>query len=404
MTGKPRTALRALLLCQAVLVAGLTLSFPYMTLYLHERRGLPMTLVGCAIALALVSTACGQALGGELSDLLGCKKVMGLAVAGRGAAAAGLAVAAYGDWPVPAVVALHCSAAFIGNFYDPSVRAWIAHEHPASDRVRAYGMLRVAANAAWAIGPAVGGLLAGYSYPLMFAVTSASCGFAGLLLYATVPAAPAARADGFSWLAVLKAAEDKRYLRFCGLTMLLSCAMGQLVSPLSVHAREHAGLSERAIGLLFTLNGVGVVLLQRRAARWISDGRRLTTAAALGALFYAAGWAVIGFSSVWAALAAGILIITLGEVVISPSLTTLAANLAPEDRRGRYLGFQGLSYQLGHAIAPVLGGWGLDRFSGGMAPVPWLAAGALAGAASFGFSRLGRRLTAREQGLNEEVA
>lgn len=399
-TPKARTSLRALLLCQAVLVGGLTLSFPFMTLYLHVQRGLPMGAVGLAISVALLATAAGQGVGGELSDSWGCKRVMALGVAGRGGFCALMAWAVAGEWSVPAMVGLHACAAFLGNMYDPAVKSWIAQEHPATDRVRAYGLLRMAANAAWAVGPALGGFMAGRSYALMFAATSLFCLVAlGLLLWAVPPSPPACERCGFDIGAVAGVAGDRRYLRLCLLTAALGCTLAQLVAPLSTHATGHGGLSEAQLGLLFTINGALVVLLQNSASGAVL-GRRLTAAAAAGCLFYAAGWPWIGFAHGWWPLALGMAVVTIGEVTLSPTMNALAANMAPENNRGRYLGFHGLSYQLGHSVGPLLGGLGQQHLA--WAPAPWLAAGALAGACSWGFVALGRSLGDEEQGLSKE--
>ncbi|MBI4062235.1 MAG: MFS transporter [Elusimicrobia bacterium] len=402
---RPKTALRALLVCQGVLVAGLALSFPFLTLYFHEKRGLPMGLVGLAVSGAVAAAAVGQALGGELSDVWGCKRVMALSLVCRAAFTAALAAAVAGFWPVSSIIGLHIAAAFSGNLYGPAVRSWIAHEHSAGERARAYGSLRVAQNAAWAVGPAIGGFMAGYSYALMFAATSAlSLVCLGLLL-GFVPAAPAARSgEGFAWSGSLTAARDPRFLELVIFTLLIACSMSQLVAPLSAHATAHGGLTETKVGFLFAVNGVLVVLFQRAATRAVSRAP-LTLAAAAGSLFYLAGWSWIGFARGWWPLALGMTVVTVGEIVVLPSIEALAANLAPARLKGRYLGFQGLMQSLGQALGPLFGGLGFEHFSGRWTPAPWLAAGALAGAAGWGFHRLGRRLGDAEQGLvTQEVA
>jgi MFS family permease len=399
VTEKPKTALRALLLCQGVLVAGLALSFPFLTLYFHEKRGMSMGLVGLAVSGAVAAAAVGQALGGELSDVLGCKRVMAAALVCRAAFTALLAAAVWRVWPVSSIIAFHVLAALSGNLYGPAVRAWIAHEHPAGQRVRAFGSLRVAQNAAWAVGPAVGGFMAGYSYALMFAATSAlSLVCLGLLL-GLVPAAPAARSgEGFAWSGALTAARDPRVLELGLIGLVISCSMSQLVAPMSVHATAHGGLTETEVGFLFAVNGALVVLFQQAATRVVSRVA-LTRAAAAGCLFYVAGWAWIGFARGWWPLALGMAIVTGGEIVVSPSLEAIAANLAPHNLRGRYLGFQGLLQSLGQALGPLLGGIGFQHFTGRLTPAPWLAAAALAGGAGWGFWRLGRRISPVEQGL-----
>lgn len=394
------TALRTLLLCQGVLVAGLALSFPFMTLYLNQRRGLAMGAAGLSVSLAMFAAAGASGLGGELSDLWGCKRVMAGSLAGRVVLTALMAWGIASSWSVPAIVTLLVAAGFVGNFYDPAVRAWIAQEHPAADRVRAYGLLRVATNAAWAVGPAVGGLMAATSYALMFGVTSALCLACLCLLLWVVPAAPAARVgEGFEWSSIPKVARDARYLELCLLSIGIAVVMAQLVAPFSVHAVAHGGLTESQVGLLFGLNGALVVALQHSVSAWIVK-RTLTGAMALGCLLYAAGYSWAGFARGGLAFVGVMTVVTLGEIVVAPSLQALAANLAPDRLRGRYIGFQALMQQLGMAMGPVLGGLGLEHLAGRWVPAPWLAVGGVALLSGWGFRRLGRLLGPAEQGLN----
>jgi MFS family permease len=395
VTRTSATALRTLLLCEAVLTVGVTLSFPFMTLYLHVQRGLPMGAVGLCVAGAMAASAAGQGVGGELADMLGCKRVMAGALAARAGLTALMAAAVAGGWSVPAVVGLHVSAGLLGNCYDPAVRAWIAHEHPADGRVRAYGLLRTASNAAWAVGPAIGGFAAARSYAALFGATSVLCALCLVLLLAVVPEAPAARTEAER--AQLPAVpRDARFLTLCALSALLCCVMGQLVVPMSAHATAHAGITEPQLGLLFMVNGTLVVLLQHAVTGAVS-GRSLARATALGSLFYAAGWSCAGFARGWWPLAAGVAIATVGETIVSPCMQTLAANLAPAGGRGRYLGFQGLMTSLGLALGPALGGFGQQRLP--WPPAPWLAAAGLAVIAAGGFALFGRRLTAAELGM-----
>lgn len=404
MTEKPKTALRALLLCHGVLVAGLALSFPFLALYFHEKRAMPMGLVGLAVSGAIAAAAVGQALGGELADVFGCKRVMGWAIAFRALFTALLAAAVAGTWPVSVIIVLHVLGAFSGNFYGPAVRAWIAHEHPARERARAYSSLRVAQNAAWAVGPAIGGFMAGWSYALMFAATSALSLLCLALLAWLVPAAPAVRSgEGFAWSGAMSAAGNPRFLELGLLSLVITASMSQLVAPMSVHATAHGGLTETQVGLLFAVNGALVVLFQQAATRAVSR-MALTKAASAGCLFYLVGWSWIGFARGWWALALGIAVVTIGEIIVSPSIETIAANIAPARQKGRYLGFHGLLQSLGQALGPLLGGLGHEHLSGRWTPAPWLAAGALAGAAGWGLHRLGRRLDAAEEGLIPQEA
>lgn len=362
-----------------------------------------MGLVGAALFGLGLATACGQALGGELSDILGSKRVMEFAVGARGLMVALMAWAMARGAPVILLISLHVLSGFCGSFYDSAVRSWIASAYAASHRLVAFGKLRVALNLGWAIGPALGGLLAGRSYPGLFAISAAACLLCFVLVRWTVVPMEKLRPESrFSWRETMRAAGDRQFLTFCAWCSLIAMVMAQLVASLSVHAVGYVGLSEQQVGLLFTLNGVIVVLIQTRVSRTLRH-LRLSVVLAAGCLFYAAGYGFVGFAHGFIALAAAVAILTFGEVAVSPGLYTMAANLAPERFKGRYMGFHGLAQQLGVACGPFLGGLGLQHLSPRWAAAPWLLVAGMAAAAGWGFLSLGRRLTARQDGLHEEI-
>jgi MFS family permease len=56
------------------------------------------------------------------------------------------------------------------------------------------------------------------------------------------------------------------------------------------------------------------------------------------------------------------IIITAGEVVFSPISSAVVAQSAPQDKRGRYMGFFALSQTIGFSLSPLFGGVLLDVF------------------------------------------
>jgi MFS family permease len=75
------------------------------------------------------------------------------------------------------------------------------------------------------------------------------------------------------------------------------------------------------------------------------------------------GFGMFGFVTVYWLFAAAVVIITIGEMVIMPTASALAANFAPEDMRGRYMAVFGLSWALPATVGPSAAGLILDNFN-----------------------------------------
>lgn len=400
---KGERGLGVLLVTQTILVGGLALSFPFLAIYLHRDRGVAMGWVGAAISGMLLATSASQGLGGELSDLLGRKRVMVLAVWARALTVLVMAWAIHARWPLWALLPTHWVSSFLGHFYDPAARGWVADHYGTARRTEAYGKLRVAMNLGWAIGPAVGGALAERSYAGLFVATSAACAVCAMLVsWGLEGKAGTRHGESFAFGAVLKAGRDPRFLRFCLWGSLIAMVMSQLVASLSVHATRFMDLTERQVGLLFSLNGAMVVLIQGMVSRFWA-GRPITAALAAGCLFYAAGYVWVGLATSMAGLALAVMVVSFGEITVSPGIHALAANLAPEGLKGRYIGFSGLTSQVGTAMGPLFGGLGLQYWSPAWSAGPWLAVSGAAIVASAGFRRFRRELAAGEEGLVVEA-
>jgi MFS family permease len=400
LSARPSRAVAVLCACQAALNLGLGLAFPFFAIYLHRERGVPLAQTGAWLSLGVLATAVSQGLGGELSDRFGRRRVMVLALWGRAASVAGLALAVAGYWSVGALIGLHVASNFVAHFFEPAARGWIADHASGAERHRAYAWLRIASSAGFAVGPAIGGLLADRSFAGVFAASAAVCLLCALAATLALGRdADRERPDSFSLSGWTHAAGDPRFLRLCVLYALISTAMAQLVVPLSVYATRFVGLKDSQVGLLLSLNGLLVVLLQIPATHWIS-GIPMTTTLAAGCMAYAAGYAWVGWAGGFAALALAVSVVTVGEILVPPTVQALAANLAPPRQRGRYLGFFGLSRQLGSALGPAAGCASLEVATAhGWTHGHWAGVMAVAIVAALGFRALANWVDPAEDGM-----
>lgn len=108
---------------------------------------------------------------------------------------------------------------------------------------------------------------------------------------------------------------------------------------------------------------------------------------AAGSLLYALGFAMYGFVSGFALFVIAMIVITIGEMVVSPFQQSLVASFAPEDMRGRYMAVSGLTWSIAFTIGPYFAGLILDSANPDLL---WAFCGILGMITSFGFMLLNK--------------
>jgi MFS family permease len=364
---------------------GSSLIFPFFTLYVRQRFGVPMATIGVTIAAMGGVGLISGALGGALADRFGRKTLMvgGLMLVGVSSFIMGVADS------LVAFVAVAIFINFISPFFRPASEAMVADMVEPEKRARAYGLMRVAFNLGVAIGPAVGGFLAEQSYFTLFvgdAVTSLI--FALIILFFIAETKPevaekerAAHGAGYGPLL-----RDTPFLMFCLVSIAVVVVYAQMNSTWPVYMKENYGITERQYGLMMSLNAAMVVIFQFPITGFTERYAR-TAMLALAAVFYGVGFGLVGFVSTAAFFALAIAIWTVGEMVHVPVAQAYVADVAPEDMRGRYMGAAGLTWGVGWSLGPLLAGLMMDL---GDARYVWYGCLIVGLAAAVAFLWLGR--------------
>lgn len=352
----------ALMVIQLVASAGFSICLPFLPLYLHQERGLVMTLVGVLFLIGGICSSTTQMVGGVLADRLGRRRLLlGTSII-RMFLYSGLAVLIATSAPVWSIITIYIAGQSAGMMMRPAMTAMVADLSPENQLTETYGLLRVGQNIGWAMGPAVGGYLITFlPYAWLFGVTALSSILTFSLIFLLLRESYVATTDRVDFRSMFTAATDRTFLAFSGLCLLVFMTMGQLGSTLSIFTVDRMGLSTAQYGMLLTANGIIVVLFQYPVARWAG---RLTKARGmiLGSLFFGIGWLSMGWVQNFGWALASIAIVTAGEITFTPLSLSTVGQLAPSDRRGRYMGFFGLSQSLSMSLGPLFGGVLLDTF------------------------------------------
>src|SRR5262249_11772872 len=122
------------------------------------------------------------------------------------------------------------------------------------------------------------------------------------------------------------------------------------------------------------------------------DATRVLTAAAL---FYGAGVAMHGLAASLGLHAVAVMGWTMGEILESPTRSTVVAALAPVSARGRYQGAIAMTFGAAQLVGPKLGTWTLQHEGPDTLWTSCLALGVLAALALTATAPARRRRMAR---------
>jgi predicted MFS family arabinose efflux permease len=371
-------------------VIGFSICMPFLSLYLYQDRGLSMTLVGIILLAAGLCSAVSQALGGALSDRFGRRPILLIAASVSIFLYSGLAVLIGISAPVWAIAVVYMAGRSVLTTTRPVISAMVADLTSKEKLTEAYGVLRIGANMGWAAGPAIGGYLATFlPYGWLFGVPVLTCAIVSLIVFFFLRESAQGTNRRVGFRSILPPAGDRAFLLFTMVSLLLFIVMGQMASTLSIFAVARVHFSTAQYGFLLALNGLIVIFFQypmTLALRRLAKFRALI----LGSLFYAFGYLSFGWITQFGWALGAMAIISTGEIIHSPVTLSVIGELAPQDQRGRYMGFYGLSETIGIAMGPLVGGILLDAFPSDLKLV-WAPIASIALIAALGYYWWARR-------------
>ncbi|MFE3604604.1 MFS transporter [Streptomyces goshikiensis] len=399
----------ARLLLVAVLLTGLT-TFMFLPLLAIEltAQGIPAGRTGFLVGLLAFSSQAFSLLSGLLVDRLGPRRVMaaGFLLRIAGYVLLGLGGAARPAPLVAGIVAVGVGGSMLGL----STKTLLVSQEGSDPRTM-LALRSTFVNIGVVVGPALGALV----YPLGFRYILAACVLSHLVLgiglvsgrtAAAVPGRMAAKATakaaaakatgpgagpGPGPVAEPGAAKDtgpvaapgtepdaaagrpgdvtrwtllRHWAPLAALGVAYWAIYSQLNVLLPIAANELTG-STAAISVVFTANGLLVVLFQYTLLSRVFRRATARTLLALGFLAFACAYAVLIPLAGWYSLLAFVLPVTLAEMLIGPSLDEQAVNAAALRRTGLALGTMSAAGALGSLLGSSLGGRLLQATRGG---------------------------------------
>ncbi len=364
---------------------GASLIWPFITLYIREQTSTPLAAVGyltklhhstifapssalnipvalttitTLLSLQALSSVIGTSAISTLMDHFGRKHIMVVGLI----AFSGLLIfmsSATQLWQWTVLIPLY---GILQPIFYIGVYAMIADIVKPEDRTSAFALIRTASNLAIAIGPAVFGVLIAQSHTAAYFISIVINVIVLVpvvfLIRETLPEKTVTRHISTGYGAILR---DRPFVTFIAVFTLIEIATALVFNLLSVYTKENFNIPENQFGQILAINALMVVFFQFGMTR-ITRRYRPLFIMSLGSFIYGFGLVGYAVSSMLPHFMLAMVVMTVGELMVSPTSNALVANMAPPDKRARYMGIYSLTYTFGTGVGPVAGGVLSDSF------------------------------------------
>jgi len=340
--------------------AGASMIWPFLIIYASGKLDMPLAKVAALISINAGTGLIFSLVAGTLADKVGRKVVMNFSLTVNGIAYFLLLFA----HTYPQFAGLMVLVGLSNPLYQVGADAMLADMIPSEKRTDAFTINRIANNAAFAMGPAIGGFLATRSYNLAF-----YCAGIGFISYSillfflakeTLVVVPRNESVSSGLDEIMQSfkrvGSDKVFMAF-----VMAVSVG-LIAPtllwilMPVYSKTNFGIPEFLYGWIPTTNGLMCVFVQYPVTRMTRRYRALPVLAA-GMFIYAIGVGSVALMSGFWGFWLSMVILTFGELTLVPTSSKYVADLAPADLRGRYMSIYWLGWGLARTLSPILGGF-----------------------------------------------
>ncbi|HEU5330015.1 MAG TPA: MFS transporter [Thermomicrobiales bacterium] len=350
----------------AVNYFGTGLILPFEIIYLHQARGFPTATAGLVLAAVMATAAVVTLPSGALLDRFRAKPIL---IVGNLANALGYAGFAFVDRPWQAFV---CSAVGGAGFGLASTANQVLTLTlvPARQRAASIALRRVAGNFGLGSGATVAGFIVASAnhlrtFQALYLFDGLTFAIFALVVLVGIPNPRLANAvSGSDRRTGFRAvARDRIFLILIAANIVLVMTGGALFSNiLAPFAKAHTPVGPGEIGIVIFTNTFFIVVAQIPATRIVTRMRRTHALGVTSALFAVGLLAVLLATLTSSALTATVvlagvaIVIAIGECAQFIVLGPIVADLAPPHLLGRYMSLYGLTFTVGVALGPAVGG------------------------------------------------
>lgn len=336
---------------------------PFLTVYLTVDRGYSAALASWIMVAFGLGGVVGNYVGGLLNDKFGSWHIQLYSLVGSGLLF--ILLGQLDDY------VLFCLTIFllsvVADAFRPANRAAVAAYTQPKQLTQSFGLLRMAVNLGFSIGPLLGGFMIGYfSYGTLFWVDGITCVLSGIAFIVLLPKDHTARPPVPDPVDALDAPiiplrskpglQQGWLMAICGANVLIAMCFFQLFSTVPIYL-EQMSYTAIQIGLIFTFSGTLIVVFEMPLLYLIESRFTALQVLVLGSALIGLSYFLLPIAITFGivAILVFVTILTVGEMLYMPFGNTYVTQKAPLGRRGEYLGLLSASYSLAFVLSPLIG-------------------------------------------------
>lgn len=336
--------------------------FPLLTLILTIKIGVSKTNAGYIISGAGILFTLSGLIGGKLTDCFGRKKIL-IIFNSLGAIgyllAAGLGTSVY-------IIPMVILSGFFMGVAQPASGGLVADITTPKNRDGAYSLFYMAMNVGFTISPIIGGILLKNYLWLLFLLDGATSLISVLLILIFIQESihktkknlgEDRKYEKHMEGSIFKVLLERPILIFFALVMFgyhFVYSQWSFLYPLHI-SKLVPGNGAGVYGMMVSLNAIVVITMTPLITKLISSKKSIVRIF-LGGIFYTAGFGMMGFVSSISFVYISVIIITVGEIVITTSSGPFIANHTPASHRGRMEAVLPIIMGFGYTIGPAVVG------------------------------------------------
>ncbi|MGW8459436.1 MDR family MFS transporter [Bacillus atrophaeus] len=353
-------ALKILVIGMFMNVTGASFLWPLNTIYIHNHLGKSLTVAGLVLMLNSGASVVGNLCGGVLFDKIGGYKTIMLGIVITLVSLLGLIF--FHQWPY--YIWLLTIVGFGSGVVFPASYAMAGSIWPEGGR-KAFNAIYVAQNAGVAVGSALGGAVAAFSFTYVFMANAMLYAVFFFIVYfgfRNIQSKQAAQTSILDFEPVSSRASFTALMILSSGYVLGWVAYSQWSTTIASHTQS-IGMSLSLYSVLWTVNGILIVLGQPLVGFLVKKwAESLKAQMVIGFVIFIMSYGILLAAKQFHMFLAAMIILTIGEMLVWPAVPTIANKLAPKGKEGFYQGFVNSAATGGRMIGPLFGGVLVDKY------------------------------------------